>query len=708
MKDAYENSTIPGVHETLQYAQMLEGTVRQTGVHACAVIIGRDNLMEHIPICIAKDKETGEDMWVSQYEGSFIEDVGMLKMDFLGLRTLSIIKETISNIKKHRGIDLDIDNISLTDKKTYELFCKGDTIATFQFESPGMQKWLRELKPSKIEDLIAMNALYRPGPMDYIPDFVDRKLGRKKIEYDLPEMEETLKDTYGVTVYQEQVMLLSQRLAGFSKGKADMLRKAMGKKQIDKMLALYQDFLKGGEEHGHPKEILEKIWKDWTAFAEYAFNKSHATCYTWVAYQTAYLKANYPAEFMAANLSKNLNNIDEITKLMDDCRHLGIKVLGPDVNESDRTFSVNKEGNIRFGMAGVKGVGGAIADMIVECRGDKPFESIFEFMERISIKCGINKKTIESLAYAGAFDSFGNIRRDQFFTSIKDEIFIESLCRYGSRLASDSSSSINSLFGDADIAFKPVPPEIPPAGEYNKLEFLKREKELVGMYLSAHPLDNYKFEIENFTTSNISTIKNLEKEASNDESLWSKVYYIAGLVANVNRKLNKNGKPWIEFSIEDYTSSVVFRLFGKDYEAFMPYIVNGEALLLKVVIQPRFLGYQTKQNVQDDVEKQSGPIECETRIKKISLLSNTKENFIKSFTINLPISTLDKKFRKEFVSKLKSNKGKKLLCIKIIDSENKMSVEFFSKKYTVDVNDNLIDYLTHQGLSYSTEFNINL
>lgn len=342
--EAYEASPIPGVHETLEYAQKLEGTVRNTGVHACAIIIGRDNLTKHIPICIAKDKETGEDMWVSQYEGSFIEDVGMLKMDFLGLRTLSILKEAVNNVKKHRGIDIDIEAIPIDDKATFDLFSRGDTVAVFQFESPGMQKWLRELQPNRFEDLIAMNALYRPGPMDYIPDFVARKKGEQKIEYDLPDMESILSNTYGVTVYQEQVMLLSQKLANFTKGQADGLRKAMGKKLIDKMMELQAKFFEGGVANGHPKEVLEKIWKDWTAFAQYAFNKSHATCYAWVAYQTGYMKANYPAEFMAANLSKNLNNMDEITKLMDECKKMGIAVLGPDVNESDLRFTVNKKG----------------------------------------------------------------------------------------------------------------------------------------------------------------------------------------------------------------------------------------------------------------------------------------------------------------------------------------------------------------------------
>jgi DNA polymerase III subunit alpha len=709
MKEALENSSIPGVRDTIRYAQMLEGTVRQTGVHACAIIIGRDNLMEHIPICIAKDKETGEDMWVSQYEGSFIEDVGMLKMDFLGLRTLSIIKEALRNIKKHRNIEVDIDHISLDDKKTYALFCKGDTVATFQFESPGMQKWLRELKPSKIEDLIAMNALYRPGPMDYIPDFVDRKLGRKRIEYDLPEMEEILKDTYGVTVYQEQVMLLSQKLAGFSKGKADKLRKAMGKKKIDQMLVLYQDFMRGGVEKGHPREKLEKIWTDWKAFAEYAFNKSHATCYTWVAYQTAYLKANYPAEFMAANLSKNLNNIDEITKLMADCKHMGIGVLGPDINESYRTFSVNKEGNIRFGMAGVKGVGEAVSDLIVDCRGDKPFGDLFDFMERISERGGVNRKTMESLAYAGAFDSFGNIRRDQFFLSnSKEELFIDTLCRYGSRLANDSLNSSNSLFGEVDLAFKPTPPEIPVAGEYNKLEFLKKEKDLVGMYISAHPLDTYKFELDNFTTCDNVTLKEKEKEASSNADLLGSEYFIAGLICSVDKKISRtSGKPYADFSIEDYSGTISFRLYGKDYEACLPFLENGTAVFIKVVLQPDF-GSVKRQEGQSDSSGNEQTRGCRLRIRRMTLLANTKEEFIRSFTMDIPVEKINKEFRKELIKNIKANKGKKLLNVRILDKTKGLSVEFFSKKYSVEVNEGLLDCLRHHDISYSTDFKITI
>lgn len=709
MQQAYNESPIPGVHETLEYAKRLEGTVRNTGVHACAIIIGRDNLTEHIPICIAKDKETGEDMWVSQYEGTFIEDVGMLKMDFLGLRTLSILKEAVSNIKKHRGIDVDIESIPIDDKNTFELFGRGDTVAVFQFESPGMQKWLRELKPNRFEDLIAMNALYRPGPMDYIPDFVARKHGDKKIEYDLPEMEEILSDTYGVTVYQEQVMLLSQKLANFTKGMADGLRKAMGKKLIDKMMELKAKFLEGGAANGHPAETLEKIWKDWTAFAQYAFNKSHSTCYAWIAYQTGYLKANYPAEFMAANLSKNLNNIEEITKLMDECKRMGISVLGPCVNESDRTFTVNKAGNIRFGMAGIKGVGGAIVDSIIACRGENPFEGIFNFIERAAACGTLTRKTVESLAYSGAFDSFGEIRRDQFFLSnAKDELFVEALCRYGSKLQSDTLGGGNSLFGDADEGFKPTPPEIPIPGEYNKLEFLKKEKELVGMYLSAHPLDMYGFEMKNFVKCTLSEAQEMVKQASTDVNLQKKEMYLAGLVTSVSKRVSqKSGKPWMTFTIEDYAGSVNFSLFGKDYETFMQFLEDGHALFMKCVILPRFGGFAKPEEGQKDGEK-AAPVECELKIRRITLLANTKDEFIKRFMVNIPVKKIDKSFRKELIQQLKENKGKKLLSLKVLDYENQIAVEFYSKKYKIDVNQGFLDFLEHHNLEYNVDVDISM
>lgn len=704
MQEAYTSSPIPGVHDTLEYAKRLEGTVRNTGVHACAIIIGRDNLTEHIPISIAKDKDTGEDMWVSQYEGSFIEDVGMLKMDFLGLRTLSILKEAVNNVKKSRGIEIDIEKIPIDDPTTFNLFGRGDTVGVFQFESPGMQKWLRELQPNRFEDLIAMNALYRPGPMDYIPSFVARKHGTEKIEYDLPQMADILADTYGVTVYQEQVMLLSQKLANFTKGMADGLRKAMGKKLIDKMMELKAKFLEGGIANGHPEDVLEKIWKDWTAFAQYAFNKSHSTCYAWVAYQTGYMKANYPAEFMAANLSRNLNNIDEITKLMDECKRMGISVLSPCVNESDNTFTVNHDGNVRFGMAGIKGVGGAIVDNIIKSRADKPFTGIFDFIERTAAIGGINKKTVEALAYSGGFDSFTEIRRDQFFIkNQKDEAFVELLCRYGSKLQSDTLAGGNSLFGDADEGFKPTPPEIPIPGEYNKLEFLKREKELVGMYLSAHPLDAYAFELKNFAKTSLKEAQESVKLASTDASYRNKDIYVGGLVTMVAIKTTKTGRPWISFNIEDYGGSINFALFGRDYETFMPFLQEGNPLFIKCAVMPRYFGKR-----DEEATEKPTSVECELKIRNITLLANTKDTFIKGFTVNIPVSKVNKSFREELVSQLKHNKGKKLLGVKVLDYENQVAVDFFSKKFKIDVNPDFITFLERENIEYKLDVDVNL
>ena len=699
IKEAFENSEIAGVHDTLEYAQKLEGTVRNTGVHACAIIIGRDNLTDHIPISIAKDKETGEDMWVSQYEGSFIEDVGMLKMDFLGLRTLSILKEAVSNVKKRHGIDIDIEAIPIDDKKTFELFGRGDTVAVFQFESPGMQKWLRELQPSRFEDLIAMNALYRPGPMDYIPDFVARKKGEQAIEYDLPQMEEILQDTYGVTVYQEQVMLLSQKLANFTKGMADGLRKAMGKKLIDKMMELKVKFMEGGEANGHPRETLEKIWKDWTAFAQYAFNKSHATCYAWVAYQTGYMKAHYPAEFMAANLTKNINNMDEITKLVGECNRMGIQVLGPDINESSGTFSVNKAGNVRYGMAGVKGVGAAAIDAIVDIRGEKPFEGIFDFAERIAPVNNIGKKIIESLAYVGAFDSFPEITRPQFFMeNSRGDIFVDALMKYAQKLQTDQFDSQNSLFGGLEESVKPTPPEIPASREYNKMEFLKKEKELVGKYLSAHPLDMYKFEIENFVKQTLSQIQELEAESGSRPDLAGKELYVAAIVSKVAKKMGKD-KPFMDVEFEDYSGSYSHRLFSKDYEKYMSYMQEGNILYIKFALVPPFIK-------NDDKQEKPKALPCKLRIKRVALLANTKEEFVKGISVTIPVTRFNADFNKALVNALKSNKGEKTLNLHVIDYVNKMQVKFFSRKFKVDITEDFITFLQLNSLDYKVNMDL--
>lgn len=691
--DAYNNGE-PLLKETIEFAQKLEGTVRNVGVHACAVIIGRDDLREYIPITTANDKETGEKIWVSQYEGSQIEKVGMLKMDFLGLRTLSIIKDALANIRRSRGIDIDIDHIPLDDEATYALFSRGDSVATFQFESDGMRKWLRELKPNRFEDLIAMNALYRPGPMEYIPDFISRKHGVKQIEYDLPGMEEILSATYGVTVYQEQVMLLCQKLASLTKGDADTLRKAMGKKDKATMDTLKQKFLAGGEANGHPTEVLEKVWKDWEAFAQYAFNKSHSTCYAFIGYQTAYLKANYPAEYMAATLSRNLNDIEELTKLMDECKRMKIEVLGPDVNESAFTFTVNKAGNIRFGMAGIKGVGSAAVENIVKVREEAgPFKSVFDFIERINLGV-VNRKTIESLVYAGGFDSFDNVKRSQYLgTTNKDELFLDALIRYGNRYQNDSVNGGNSLFGTSE-SVKLVPPDVPLYQETDSHEMLKREKELVGMYLSAHPLDQYAFEVKHFTTCTITEAGDMVARAPKDESVAGKEIIIAGIVTSVKISHSRSsGKPFANFTVEDFDGSQSFSLYGKDYEASMMYLQQNLPLLLKCAIAPRF-GFASEK--KDDAK----PVDYELKIKKIRHLANTKEDFIREMTLNIPVKMVTPGFRGELIKVLKENKGKTALIIKFLDYDNKIAVEFYSTKYMISLNNGLLDYFNSRSLEY--------
>ncbi len=693
IKEAFESAD-PLVRDTMEFAGKLEGNVRNTGVHACAIIIGRDDLREFIPIGIAKDKDTGEDIWVSQYDGSQIEKVGMLKMDFLGLKTLSILKEAVENIRKSRGVVVDINSIPIDDKETFELFSRGDSIATFQFESDGMRKWLRELKPTRFEDLIAMNALYRPGPMDYIPDFVDRKRGLKQIEYDLPEMKEILEDTYGITVYQEQVMLLSQKVAGFSKGEADGLRKAMGKKIKSMMDSLKEQFIKGGTGNGHTIEILEKIWKDWEAFAQYAFNKSHSTCYAWIGYQTAYLKAHYPAEFMAATLSRNLDNMDEITKYMDECKRMGISVLGPDVNESDYKFTVNRKGNIRFGMAGIKGVGlGAVENIVSTRDTGGPFESIFDFVERVNPSV-VGKKTIESLIYAGAFDYFEPVKREQYLApGTRDEPFVEILYKYGQRFHNDTIALGNSLFGTHE-SIKPVRPEIPVAMEVDKMELLKRERELVGMFLSAHPLDQYRFEIKTFTSNTIGEAAELASQALQDSSLRGKEMIIAGMVTNSKSSVTKTGRPFVSFSVEDFNGTIQFSLFGKDYENFMKYTHPGTPLLIKVAILQKY-GFQ---NNGDDSAKQ---VDCELKVRSMRLLSNTREDFIKSITLSLPVSMITKNLRRDLTNIFKENKGSTRVVVKILDYETQISVEFVSIKYSVALTDVLLNYLEANGIEWS-------
>ena len=531
-----ENSDDPTMRDTIKYARQLEGNVRGTGVHACGTIICRDDITDWVPVSTADDKETGEKMLVTQYEGSVIEDTGLIKMDFLGLKNLSIMKDAVENIKRIKGVDVDVDAIPIDDKKTYDLYCAGHTLGTFQFESAGMQKYLRELKPTVFEDLIAMNALYRPGPMDYIPDFIDRKHGRKPIEFDIPVMEKYLKDTYGITVYQEQVMLLSRLLADFTRGEADTLRKAMGKKILSKLMELKPKFLKGGAANGHDKKVLEKIWEDWVKFASYAFNKSHATCYSWVAYQTAYLKANYPSEYMAALLSANLSSTDKLEEYMSESKRMGINVLSPDINESQMRFSSNKNGDIRFGLAAIKGVGeGAVNSIIAEREKNGPYKDIYDFAERTNYTA-VNRKCFESIAMAGGFNSIIDFPRGKFMAKYEKEdvSFVDALVRYGSRVQFERNNAQQSLFGGNNGVSDIQKPTVPTSGDAVLFEVLNKEKELIGMYLSAHPLDEYKMLIESLCKCTLTDLSDLEK-------LRGKEVAVAGIVTESREFYLKNG-----------------------------------------------------------------------------------------------------------------------------------------------------------------------
>ena len=689
LKNEIENGN-EQTKEVLEYAGKLEGCIRQTGVHACAMIIGRGNLTEYIPICIANDKLTGEEVWVSQYDGHYIEEVGMLKMDFLGLRTLSIIKECQANIKKRFGIEFDIEKIPIDDKLTYELYSRGDTTSVFQFESPGMKEWLTKLQPTRFEDLIAMNALYRPGPMDYIPDFVERKQGRQPIVYDLPEMESILQDTYGITVYQEQVMLLSRKLADFTRGQADTLRKAMGKKIIDLLNSLKGLFLEGGEKNGHPKDVLEKIWADWEKFAAYAFNKSHATCYAWVSYQTGWLKAHYPAEFQAANLTKNLSNMEEIKKIMDDCKKNGIKVLNPDINESDSKFTVNKNGEIRFGLGGIKGFGDNIVRAIMADREENGlYEDIFDFVERMAGT--VNRKAFESLLHAGAFDSFGISRRQFLLPCKSGDIFLDTLLRYGELYRKDSLESAVSLFGEVE-ELKPERPEIPAmVGEEDILEKLKLEKELVGMYLSSHPLDTYSFELENFTTCQIGELPALVADCQ-EKKIKTKVN-IAGFVTAASEGMTKTGRPMSRMTIEDYAGSYEFAFFGKDHEAFMQYEKLNSALFIEGVIEEKYY-------IKPEERAKGKTSDYAFKPKNMMLLGNVTDTYVKGFSIQLSTPMLSQEFRERLVKMIKKNKGSVPLTMFLYDPENKWNIEFLSRKFKVAVTSDLLDELREMNVTW--------
>ena len=678
---AAEASPDPLVRDTLKYALMLEGNVRGTGVHACGTIICRDDITDWVPVSTADDKETGEKMLVTQYEGSVIEDTGLIKMDFLGLKTLSIIKEAVENIRLSKNIELDIDTISIEDPATYKLYSDGRTIGTFQFESAGMQKYLRELQPSTFEDLIAMNALYRPGPMDYIPDFIDRKHGRKPIEYDIPVMEKYLKDTYGITVYQEQVMLLSRLLADFTRGESDALRKAMGKKLRDKLDHMKPKFIEGGRKNGHDPKVLEKIWTDWEKFASYAFNKSHATCYSWVAYQTAYLKANYPSEYMAAVMSRSLSNITDITKLMDECKAMGIQVLGPDVNESNLKFTVNKHGDIRFGLGAVKGVGeSAVQSIVEERRANGPFKGIFDFVQRVNLNA-CNKKNMECLALSGGFDSFPELKREQFFAvNSKGEVFLETLMRYGNRYQADKAAAVNSLFGGENV-IDIATPEILPAERWGDLERLNRERDLVGIYLSAHPLDEYTIVLDHVCNTRMA-------ELEDKSALVGREITMGGIVTSVRRGISKNGNPYGIAKIEDYSGSAELPFFGNDWVTFQGYLGEGTFLFIKARCQP----------------KQWRPEELDIKITSMELLPDVKEKLVEKITILVPLSVLNSAMVAELSSLTKDHPGNTELYFKVTDRDEKMHVDLISRPVKLSVGKELISYLKERP---ELEFRIN-
>ncbi|MBK7626916.1 MAG: DNA polymerase III subunit alpha [Bacteroidales bacterium] len=662
------------IAQTLKYAEVLEGSVRQTGVHACGIIIGKDSLDNYIPLCTAKDT----DLYATQYDGSHVESVGLLKMDFLGLKTLSIIKDAIDNIKKSKGIEIDIDDLPLDDKKTFELFSNGETTAIFQFESTGMKRYLRDLEPNRLEDLIAMNALYRPGPMEYIPKFIRRKHGTEKIDYPIPEMEKYLNDTYGITVYQEQVMLLSQELAGFTKGEADSLRKAMGKKKRSIMDEMKIKFQEGCTKKGYDVSIVNKIWSDWEAFAQYAFNKSHSTCYALVAFQTGYLKANHPAEYMAAVLSRNISDIKKITTFMDETRRMGMEVLGPDVNESNLKFTVNKDGNIRFGLGAIKGVGeSAVLQLIEEREKNGLFRDIYDLVERVNLN-SLNKKNLEAMAVAGAFDCFGSVIRAQYFSlDTKGTSFIESLIRYGNNARMLKNSSQQSLFGESG-GFDMVKPEPSPCPDWPKLEKLNREKEVIGIYLSSHPLDDFKLEINTFTTATLADLQNMRDYLDRDVT-------VAGMVTETRNGIGKNGKPYGSFTIQDYTDSFRFMMFDKEFIDNSKFFTMGYYLLIKGRVQ--------KRKYKED--------ELEFKIKTINLLSSVKDELIKSVTLKVDPENINAEMINELKELVHENKGETELKFLFLDSEDKISLPMFSRTIRVRLNNSFISYLEdHPGIEF--------
>ena len=671
LRDA-ETSSDMKLHNTMEYAKMLEGTVRGTGIHACGFIICRDPISDWVPVSVAEDKsDPGHKLHCTQYDGHVIETTGLIKMDFLGLKTLSILKEAVENIRITTGKTIDLDNIPIDDPATYQLYCEGRTIGTFQFESPGMQKYLRELHPTVFEDLIAMNALYRPGPMDYIPDFIARKKDSSKIEYDIPCMEKYLKDTYGITVYQEQVMLLSRQLAGFTRGQSDTLRKAMGKKKIDQMNKLEKLFYDGGEKNGYKHAVLNKIWEDWKKFASYAFNKSHATCYSWVAYQTAYLKAHHPAEYMAAVMSRNLDNINEITKLMDECRSMGMPTLGPDVNESRQKFSANKKGEIRFGISAIKGVGGSAADAIIGERDKNgPYKTIFDFIQRVNLT-SVNRKSIESLMLSGGFDSFEVMKREDFFAkNNKGELFIDTFIRYGQTYQMEQNQMRNSLFG-GDNEVEIATPPILRGDSWSDIERLNKERELVGIYISAHPLDEYKIVLDNLCNTHCSELSDVSSLNDREDII------IGGIVTYIKSKFTKTGKPCGFITIEDFNGSGELALFGEEWGHWNGMFKEGSTVYITAKCKQRY----RDSNFYD------------LKIQNIEYLQSVKDKAIDRITISLAIDELNDQIVTELNEIISENPGQTKLFFQLHDANNNNHVLLRSNKRSVDVKHNMISFI---------------
>ena len=657
------------IGQMIRTAKRLEGSVRNTGIHACGVIITPDDITKYVPVTTAKDS----DLLVTQFDNSVVEDAGLLKMDFLGLKTLTIIKDAIAIIKSKHDVTIISDDIPLDDKKTLELFSKGNTNGVFQFESPGMQKHLKALKPDKFEDLIAMNALYRPGPMEYIKDFVERKHGRQEIKYDLDDMEEYLKDTYGITVYQEQVMLLSQKLAGFTKGQADSLRKAMGKKKIEEMNKLFDLFIEQGKEKGHKEETLKKVWKDWEAFASYAFNKSHSTCYAYLAFHTGYLKAHYPAEFMASVLTHNMNDIKKVSFFMDECKWMGIEILGPSVNESEQKFSVNKDGAIRFGLAAIKGVGGTAAiEIIRERKENGVYTSIFEICTRANQRV-VNKKSLENLAIGGAFDEFG-INRSSYVTDVGQGMGVEMAIRFGNQVQNDAMNSQASLFGEAG-SLEIKEPELPQIEPWSLMEKLQREKELVGIYISGHPLNNFKFEIDHFTTH---TLQDLEEQ---NLKLEGADIRLAGLINTVREAVSKNGKPYCIFTLEDFSGTREFAMFGERYTE------NKSWIELNAQI---FIVAKGEKSYRD-------PDKLDLNIRQMTFLEDTVANQLKKVTIDMSVNEINEAMMTKLFD-LVDERGKVGLCFKIKSGDK--AIKASSARYKIQMDEITKGKLEDLGLNF--------